>query len=273
MKNFNNKTVLITGAGSGIGRETAYAFSQLGAVILIADINEIGSQETIAQIEKKGGQASFYYCDVGDKDSVRELSEKVHAIYEHVDILINNAGIGAAGTFLNTTLETWDKVIDINLKGVIYGCHYFLPKMVESKQECHVINLASAAAFFAPQEMPIYGTSKSAVLGFSEILRADMAKHNIGVTTICPGIINTPIVANTKVETDKNNADSFIKNTVKMYDRRNYPPSKVAKAIVKAVQNNKSITPVSPEAWVMYYGKRFIPSLWNRLARLNMAKI
>lgn len=273
MKNFENKIVLITGAGSGIGRETAYAFSERGAQIIVADINEQGAKETVDTITQQGGKATFHYCDVAKRESVSELADAVHELHDHVDVLINNAGIGVAGTFLNTTLDTWDKVIDINLKGVIYGCHFFLPKMVESKQPCHVVNLASAAAFVAPQEMPIYGTSKSAVLGFSEILRMDMANHNIGVTAICPGLINTPIVANTKVETDTNDGDKFINNAVKMYERRNYPPSKVAKAIVKAVESNSNVKPVSPEAWFMYYGKRLMPGLWQQLGKMNLVKI
>lgn len=273
MKDFENKIVLITGAGSGIGRETAYAFAIKGATIIVADINEEGGKETVDAITGKGGKASFYYCDVAKRESVSELADTVHKVHDHVDVLINNAGIGVAGTFLNTTLDTWDKVIDVNLKGVIYGCHFFLPNMVASKQPCHVVNLASAAAFVAPLEMPIYGTSKSAVLGFSEILRMDMAKHNIGVTAICPGLINTPIVANTKVETDTNEGAKFINNAVKMYEKRNYPPSKVATAIVKAVESNSRVKPVSPEAWLMYYGKRLVPGLWQQLGKFNLVKI
>lgn len=274
MKNFENKVVLITGAGSGIGRETAYAFAKHGAHVIVADINEEGGRETADHIvSRRKGFALFMYCDVSDRDSVSVLADNVHKRYPHVDILINNAGIGVAGTFLNTSLDTWDKVIDINLKGVIYGCHFFLPNMVKSKKACHVVNVASAAAFFAPQEMPIYGTSKSAVLGFSEILRQDMEKHRIGVTAICPGVINTPIVANTQVETDGDNADQFIDRAKKLYNKRNYPPSKVAKAIVKAVEENSGVKPVSPEAWLMYYTKRLTPNLWPVLGKLNKTGI
>lgn len=270
MKDFKNKVVLITGAGSGIGRETAYAFAKRGAVVIVADVNEEGGQQTVDKINQSSkGKAQFVYCDVSSRDSVAALSETVHNQYPHVDVLINNAGIGAAGTFLNTSLDMWDKVIDINLKGVVYGCHYFLPAMVKSKQPCHVINIASAAAFYAPQEMPIYGTSKSAVLGFTEILRQDMEQHNIGVTAICPGVINTPIVANTQVETREGDAKQFINRAVKIYEKRNYPPSKVAAAIVKAVENNSGVQPVSPEAWFMYYSKRLMPRLSPALGKLN----
>ncbi len=275
MKRFDEKTVLITGAGSGIGRETAYAFAKRGAHILVVDINERGGRQTVNEISSRYPNASarFMVCDMSSRDSVEALAHTVHQYHTHVDVLINNAGIGAAGRFLNTRLETWDKVIDVNLKGVIYGCHYFLPAMIKSGLPCHVVNVASAAAFYAPQEMPVYGTSKSAVLGFTEILRQDMADYKIGVSAVCPGLIDTPIVANTLVEADKSNAEQFLKRAVTLYKKRAYPPSKVARAIVKAVETNAGVKPVSPEAWFMYYTKRWAPAVWPIIGKLNKGQL
>ncbi|MCL4104481.1 UNVERIFIED_CONTAM: hypothetical protein GTU68_047443 [Idotea baltica] len=114
--------------------------------------------------------------------------------------------------------------------------------------------------------MIAYATSKFAVFGFSESLRAQMAEHNIGVSTICPGIINTPIVANTVYEGEKLEAGAKEK-VVALYERRNYPPSKVASAIIKATRKNKAVVPVSPEAFLMYWFKRFFPGLVRKASQ------
>ena len=185
-------------------------------------------------------------------------------------MLINNAGIASAGRFLGTSTDTWRKVIDVNLMGVVHGCHAFLPAMVERGLGGQVVNLSSVAGFFGVPDMPVYVASKFAVQGFSESLRADMAEHGIGVTAICPGIINTPIVAATIMEGDMGN-EKVRSKAQELYNKRNYTPDRVAKAIVDAVARNQSVRPVSPESWLLYLGKRFIPRL-TELAAKNQRK-
>lgn len=265
MKDFTAKRVLITGAGSGIGRETAQAFARAGARLIVTDIREEGVRETQRLIESAGGKAAVYLVDVTDAEAMKSLAEQVGREHGVLDVLVNNAGIGAAGNFLDTTLDTWRRVLDINVMGVVHGCHAFLPAMVARGQGGHVVNLASLAAYVAAGDMPVYCTSKFAVLGFSESLRADMEKHGIGVTAICPGVIHTNIIAATIMEGKMGQAgvrdkiDSF-------YARRNYTPAQVAAAIVDAVKKNQAVRPVSPESWAMYYAKRFTPGLVRRMA-------
>lgn len=266
MKDFNNKVVLITGAGSGIGRETALQFSELGAKIAVADVNDQGARDTVSLIETKGGKAKAFHCDVSRLDSIEQLADAVEGSLGPVDILMNNAGIGAAGLLVDVKMDTWQKVMGINVMGVINGCHVFVPRMIARGQGGHIINTSSAAAFIAAKEMIAYATSKFAVFGFSESLRAQMAEHNIGVSTICPGLINTAIVANTLYEGEALQAGAKEK-VMALYERRNYPPSKVAKAIIKATKKNKAVVPVSPEAWIMYWFKRFLPGLVRKAAQ------
>lgn len=265
----NNKTVLVTGAGSGIGREIALAFASAGAYLILSDVNETGMQETGKLISAIGAKWEAHVANVASRDDMQALATKVDAKHGALDVLVNNAGIGSAGRFLDTSLDTWDKVLDVNVKGVVHGCHYFLPAMVAAGKGGSVVNLASMAAFLAPREMSIYAASKFAVLGFSESLRSEMAEHNIHVTAICPGVINTPIVQNTIMEGKVAN-DGLRDKAQKMYQRRNYSPQKVAQAVVKAVLHKKSVVPVSPEAWLSYYGKRFVPSLMERLGRYEL---
>lgn len=262
MHNFKDKLVLITGAGSGIGRATARAFAQEGARILAVDIGAAGVAETKALIEAAGGRCDTHIADVGDQASMQQLADIVLKQHGALDVLVNNAGIGAAGRFLDTTIETWDRVLKINVKGVLLGCRMFLPPMVQRGQG-HVVNLASMAGYFAPPDMPIYVASKFAVLGFSESLRADLKDKGIGVSAICPGVINTPIVGSSTVE---GAAAAWQADAVKFYQKRNYGPEGVARAILRAVRHNVAVMPVTPEAWLMYYLKRWLPALARFLA-------
>ncbi|MFT6050930.1 MAG: NAD(P)-dependent dehydrogenase (short-subunit alcohol dehydrogenase family) [Halioglobus sp.] len=268
MKDFNNKVILITGAGSGIGRETALQFSELGGKIAVVDVNDQSASETVSMIETKGGRAKAFHCDVASQDDIEQLADAVEDSLGPVDVLMNNAGIGAAGLLVDVKMDTWEKVMGVNVMGVINGCHVFVPRMIARGEGGHIINTSSAAAFIAAKEMIAYATSKFAVFGFSESLRAQMAEHSIGVSTICPGLINTAIVEHTLYEGEKLEAGAKEK-AMALYERRNYPPSKVAKAIIKATKKNKAVVPVSPEAHVMYWFKRFLPALVRKAAQGN----
>jgi NAD(P)-dependent dehydrogenase (short-subunit alcohol dehydrogenase family) len=268
MKDFKGKLVVITGAGSGIGRETAQAFARAGGRLVICDLREDGVAETRRLIEAAGGSAAHYVADVTDADAMKKFAAQVQKEHGVVDVLVNNAGIGAAGNFLETTMATWRKVMDVNVMGVVHGCHAFLPAMVARGQGGHVVNLASLAAYVAAADMPVYCTSKFAVLGFSESLRADMARHGIGVTAICPGVIHTNIISATIMEGGMGKAG--VRDKIEnFYAKRNYTPAQVAAAIVDAVQRNQGVRPVSPESWAMYYLKRLSPALVTRLAGMD----
>jgi NAD(P)-dependent dehydrogenase (short-subunit alcohol dehydrogenase family) len=267
MRDFTGKWVLVTGAGSGIGQETARAFARRGAHLLLVDVDNPGNEQTQQLIADDGGRARIFHADVSDSGAMEELAQRVHSEIPAVDVLVNNAGIGSAGRFLDVTLDTWRRVMDINLMGVVHGCHYFLPAMKARAQGGHVVNIASAAAFVATPDMPAYASSKFAVLGLSESLRSDMAGHGIGVSAICPGIINTPIVATAIMEGEVATRDSTRGRIRELYQKRNYTPEQVARAVIRAVRSNTGVKPVSPESWAMYYSKRLVPGLVNRLAR------
>jgi len=266
MKSFADKEILITGAGSGIGQAIAVAFAQQGGRLWLADVNAAGLEETARQVKSAGAVCRCIECDVADMAAVQAMADQVHGEVEALDILVNNAGIGSAGRFLDASLNTWRKVLDVNLMGVVHGCQAFLPAMVKRGQPAHVVNTASAAAFVAAPDMPVYATSKFAVLGLSESLRADMAEHNIGVSAICPGIINTEIVKTTIMEGAMGEGDTRDK-VVKFYQKRNYTAQQVAATVLKAVKNNVAVQPVSPEAWGMYLVKRALPGAMQRLSR------
>ncbi|RXJ73974.1 oxidoreductase [Veronia nyctiphanis] len=273
MNNLSGKHVLVTGAGSGIGRQTAIVFAKEGANLWLVDIDDVGNHKTANLIEAEGGTAHVFTCDVSDADAMAALSEHIHQHIPHLDVLVNNAGIGAAGRFVDTSLQSWKKVLDINLMGVVHGCHFFLPNMVkaaksDAKAAGHVINISSLAGFFAPPDLPIYSTSKFAVFGLSESLRADVAKYGIGVSTICPGIIDTPIVRKTLLEGEMAEQEGMHDKLASFYKKRNFTPHQVATKIVKAVKRNRGVCPVSPESWFMYYVKRFFPGIVSKVSQM-----
>jgi NAD(P)-dependent dehydrogenase (short-subunit alcohol dehydrogenase family) len=261
------KTALVTGAASGIGRATVEALAHDGARIIACDVNEPGLRE----VERALGAACLFAhrVDVSKRDEMRAFADLVHAKVPALDVLVNNAGVGLAGGILSTSLDDWDWILSINLWGVIHGCHFFIPKMVE-RGSGHVVNVSSVLGYFAAPDVLGYTTSKFGVLGFSESLRAELAPHGIGVSTICPGIINTGIIASTRFR-GTNDAERTRSHVETMYRKRNYGPDKVATAIVRAVKKDVPVVPVSPEAWVLYYLKRFAPTLGGPLGRF-MAK-
>lgn len=256
-KFFGGKIILITGAGSGIGRATALQLAEYETHLILCDLNAEAVQQTAVEAQAKGAAVETHTVDVSDWDDMQALSAKVHKTHRALDILVNNAGVGLGGDFLSTPVADWQWVIGINLMGVVHGCKLFAPAMV-AQGRGHIVNLASAAGYYAAPDMTAYSASKHAVMGLSESLRAEMSGHGIGVSAICPGIINTNIVAAGRMHGATGTAQEKISA---FYRRRNYGPEKVAEAIVGAIENNRAVTPVSPEAWMMYGAKRFTPGL------------
>lgn len=267
----SGKRVVVTGAGSGIGRETALAFGRRGALVLCTDINAEAAASTASIIIREGGDALSRKCDVSNTRSMEALANYVQKELGAPDILINNAGIGLSGSLLDTSVKDWQQVLGVNLWGVIHGCRLFARQMVDNGKAGHIVNVASAAAFLPSRMLPAYATSKSAVLMFSECLRAEMAEHNIGVSAICPGIIDTPITRSTRfVGVADEEQSRRREDAAKLYQRRAYTPDRVAQAIVEAVQSNRAVVPVSPEARGMQWLGRFTPSLARNLAQVEI---
>ena len=235
---FDDRAVLVTGAASGIGRETALLFARHGARIFACDVNESGLEETARLVSGHGKPARVDRVDISNRDAVRAYAERVHREVEAIDVLVNNAGVGINGTFLDTPLEDWDFIVGTNLWGVIYGCHFFVPPMVRRNQGGHVVNVASAAGFAAPGDMPAYAATKFGVVGLSEALRSEFEEHRIGVSVVCPGMVNTGITAASRYRGERALRDKD--KIAEAFRKRNYGPEKVAAAIVSAVSKNEA---------------------------------
>jgi NAD(P)-dependent dehydrogenase (short-subunit alcohol dehydrogenase family) len=264
LRSLDGKTVLVTGAASGIGLETALAFAGRGADLVICDVDEAGLAAAGERIEKLGRNVLARRVDVSKADEMQAFSEEVHRGVEAVDILMNNAGVAIGGPFLSTSLPDWNWILGINTLGVVHGCHFFIPKMVERARGGHVINVSSAAGYTASSALAAYNATKYSVLGLSEALWEELRPHSIGVTAVCPGLIDTPITRNARLvgEMDK---PEMREEMVRGYQRRGYTPERVARNILKAVSKNRLVAPISPEAWALYYLKRWAPWALRRI--------
>lgn len=266
---FGGKKVLITGAGSGIGKATALQLAECGAMLILSDLNRESLQQTADEARRLGASAvDTHIVDVSDWDDMQAMAGKVRKQHGALDILVNNAGVGMAGDFLSTTIEDWRWVLGINVMGVVHGCKLFAPDMVANGRG-HIVNLASAAGYYAAPDMTAYSASKHAVMGLSEALRAEMSERGVGVSAICPGVINTGIVASSRMRGATEQAQEKLVN---FYRKRNYGPELVAEAILGAIQHNRAVVPVSPEAWVLYGAKRFTPGALDFVNRSPMLR-
>lgn len=270
---FSDTLVSVTGAGSGIGRETALAFAREGAEVVISDIDEATVKETAAQVTARGGVAHAYTLDVSDADAVEQFAERVSAEHGVPDIVVNNAGVGHAGLFLDTPREEYDRVLAINFGGVVNCCRSFGRRLVDRGTGGHIVNISSMAAYSPQQSMNAYTTSKAAVFMFGDCLRAELDQAGVGLTTVCPGVINTNIVHTTRFDVPAGKqprVEARRAQIEKAFAARRYGPDKVAKAIVSAVKKNKPIRPVAPEAYLVYGVAHLLPQVMRSSARASV---
>jgi NAD(P)-dependent dehydrogenase (short-subunit alcohol dehydrogenase family) len=191
-----DKVTIITGGGSGMGRVAAELFAREGARVVVADVTAETAEAAVAAVTSAGGQASAFAGDVSNEDDARRMVEHAVATYGRVDVLYNNAGIMPAGdhSVVDTDVETWDKVMAVNVRGVFLGCKYAIPRMVEHGSGS-VINIASFVALLGcsvPQDA--YTASKGAVLSLTRSLAVQFGPSGVRSNAICPGPVETPLL-------------------------------------------------------------------------------
>lgn len=266
------KLVVVTGAGSGIGRETLLAYAERGADVVAVDINETAARRSAMLAELLNVSARAYTADVGDAVAMSALARRVQRELGVPDIVVNNAGIGMAGAFLDTDIEDWDQLLRVNLWGVIHGSRLFARQMVERRRGGVIVNVASGLAYTPTRALPAYATSKAAVRMLSDCLRAELHETGIHVLTVCPGIVDTGITEATRfVGTDDAEQQRRRGSAKVLYQRRRLLPNTVARAIVDGVQTKRDEVAVGVEARAGKWMNRWMPSALQRLARQEIA--
>jgi NAD(P)-dependent dehydrogenase (short-subunit alcohol dehydrogenase family)/pimeloyl-ACP methyl ester carboxylesterase len=260
------RLALVTGAGSGIGRAIALELARHGARLLLVDLNAESVSATAGLISG----AHTFTCDVSDEGAMEQLANRVLGEHGVPDIVVNNAGIGVAGPFLDTGFDDWRRVLGVNVMGVVHGCRLFGRAMAQRGEGGHIVNTASAAAFTPTRSLPAYAASKAAVLMLSESLRAELVPHGIGVTAVCPGLIATNITRATHyVGVDDAGQERLRDEVTRLYQRRNFTPTQVAGDVVAAIGRDLPVAVITPEAKLSRLLSRLSPALMRRLAGLE----
>jgi NAD(P)-dependent dehydrogenase (short-subunit alcohol dehydrogenase family) len=262
---------VVTGAGSGIGRATALALAQQGARVAVTDLRQDLAQETVVAIKGGGGEAMAYPLDVADAGQVRAAAKRIQGELGAPSLLVNNAGIAVGGYFLDSSEESWQKIMSVNLMGVVHCCRTFIPAMASSGRPGHIVNIASMLGYTGMRGVTSYCATKFGVMGFTESLRAEMVDYGIGVSAICPGMIRTNIIDAGILESSSEDVEARRQQINALYAKRNYPPEKVARSVLSAIRRNRAVVPVAPEAWFAWYAGRWLPGFVRWLARKELA--
>lgn len=263
MKNLKGAVAVVTGAGSGIGRATSLELARRGCELALVDISENGALETAAMVQRMGRGASVHTADVSDKAQMQALPEAVRAKHPKINIVVNNAGVCVVSAFQDHRIEDFEWILGINLWGVIYGSKFFLPHL-QKAGEGHIVNISSLVGFFPLPGFSSYAVTKYAVRGFSEVLRAELAGQNIGVTSVHPGIIDTNISSAARyvgvsqgIRTQGSTALAKLGKS----------PEYAAKKIVEGIERNAGRVLVGPDAHVFDLIARASPMVTRLLAR------
>ncbi len=258
MKDLNGKVALVTGAASGIGQATSLKFAQEQADLIITDLDEDRLKGTTAQVRALGRKVLPIRADISRRDEVEALCNKALDEFGRVDILMNNAGVALYADIIDTDLADWEWLLGINLWGPIYAMHFLLPQMIARKSG-HIINISSWVGLLGIPANGAYAASKFGIVGLSESLRAELEQFGIGVTVVCPGIVQTNIFKAIRVR-------GFKPEATKMPGFLGTTPEGAANKIVRAVKKDQALV-LTDFAKIAYGIRRLSPALARQISR------
>lgn len=261
-------TTVITGAGSGIGRSTALLATARGARLVLTDVSTDTLAETVRLVTEAGGTVAHHEAfDIRDVDAVDAFAARTHDVTGPVDVVMNIAGISTWGRIEDLSTEHWRRTVDIDLMGPIYVLAAFVPAMIEAKRGGHVVNVSSAAGLFGLPIHAPYSAAKFGLRGVSEVLRFDLEPHRIGVTLVCPGAVNTPLVGTVDmVGIDRD--DPTVQKAVDSFARHAVTPEKAAAAIVRGVEKGRYMAYTSQDIRLLHWTQRYVPFAYNIIMRV-----
>jgi short-subunit dehydrogenase len=267
LKSLDERVAVVTGASGGIGRAIAVRLAQEGCHLALVDLKRSGLEETVSMVEALGRTCTCHEVDVSDSDAMIALAQEVFDAHGRVEILVNNAGVNVHGPFASHTVQDIDWILGVNVRGVMYGCHAFLPYLRQAG-ESHVVNVASLAGMVPFPLQSTYTASKFAVRGFSAALRMEWTPFGIGVTTVLPGSINTSLMTHGRSYDEEMSAQ-----IVGLMERYGRSPESVAAAVVKGVRKNRAEVVLGPDAVLFRCLQWVSPALLRWSLGRGMAKL
>jgi NAD(P)-dependent dehydrogenase (short-subunit alcohol dehydrogenase family) len=267
---FAGRRCFITGAASGIGEATAKLAARKGADLFLTDVDAVGLEATVADVEAAGGRVGFARAlDLRDHEAVLAAAADVHAGHGSIDVVMNVAGVSTWGTIDRLQHSDWQAMIDVNLLGPISVLEAFVPAMIEAGRGGHVVNVSSAAGLFGLPWHAAYSASKFGLRGVSEVLRFDLRRHGIGVSLVCPGGVRTPLVDTVKiVGVDRERPQ--IRKLIDRFEKLAVSPEHVAAKIVEGVEKDRYMVFTSSDVRVGYWAQRtFAPAYELAMRKLG----
>ena len=237
MKELAGKVAFITGGGSGIGRGMANAFASAGMKVAIADVRADRLERVEAELRQITQHVVTIETNVTDADALKEAAEKTENEFGNVHVVCNNAGIGVGGPVVQAPMSNWRRVVDVNLWGVINGCHVFAPRIVKHGEGGHIVNTASIMGLYTSAGSGPYCATKFAVVGMSECMQKELAASAIGVSVLCPFIVDTPIFYPDLDDLDSDGIEARKKQLPLMQFA--LQPVRVGEIVLQAIRENE----------------------------------
>lgn len=264
---WRGRVAVVTGAAHGIGRATALELASRGAHVAGCDTEGAGLEATLAECRSAGARTLGARVDVSQAEQVTSFAARVERELGPVFGLINNAGVGLSGGFFDTPPEDWEWLLRVNLWGVIHGVRAFAPAM-RARGAGRIVNVASASGYCNLPSLSAYGTTKYAVVGLSEALRAELLPSGVLVSVVCPGLVQSSILETARIVgvPDVETQRAALRE---VYRRHAATPDSVARSIVRAAERGQALVPVTSQAWLLYLLKRFAPSALPWLLRAS----
>jgi NAD(P)-dependent dehydrogenase (short-subunit alcohol dehydrogenase family) len=245
-------SAVITGAASGLGRALSLRLARPGARLLLADINRAGCAETVALATQRGAAAHYMNVDVADAAQVEQLAVAADAALGRIDLVVNNAGVAAAGLVGEAPLEDWRWVVSTNLWGVIHGCHAFVPRLRRQAGGA-ILNVASAAGLGSPPGVAAYNVTKAGVIALSETLAGELRDANVRVTVLCPSFFRTNLLVTARASAE------VLALAEKAFAHASLTADDVAAAALRAVRCGRLYCLPMREVRIAWRLKRLVP--------------
>ena len=267
MKNFYNKVAAITGAGSGIGQAIAIALAEEGCHLALADISENGLQDTVARLSDYPVKVTSHVVDVGRREAVYQYAGDCIKAHGHVNLIINNAGVGLGETVEAMSYENFEWLMNINFWGVVYGTKAFLPYLKQSG-DGHIVNISSIFGIIGVPTQSAYNAAKFAVKGFTESLREELDIEGCSVSATCvhPGGVKTAIARNSRMGDTGSLTLGSKEEIAELFERiARTTPEQAANAILQGVRKNQRRVLIGADAALLDIGQRLMPTGYQRL--------